>query len=83
MLICQLLENVKMKLIKVIDYKRTWVSKKDGKERPSVRIYLVINVNGNETWVAIGNPLKDYQRNWAVLESACEVIIQGKDSYKQ
>lgn len=41
------MDNVKF--LKVVDYTKLWKGK-DGKERPSVGYYVLLTIEGKETW---------------------------------
>lgn len=43
------MDNVRF--VKRVDYTKMWKGK-DGKERPSVRFYSIVNLSGKEVWLA-------------------------------
>lgn len=70
------MENIKF--IKKVDYTRPWVGK-DGKQRASVRYYLVATINGQDYWEAI-KPAFEKAYNWSLVEKLAEVRTVREDN---
>lgn len=63
-----------IKVVKVVNKDKVYKDTK-GKEHPSVNYYLVISINGNETWTAIR---PSFSKGYTSLDMVAQIVSNGK-----